>query len=138
MHRARTRERMEECLRKSCPCLRTLWDRMFKTEKKTDGLERKVSNSDPDREQRYNPSPSAHKLPKPGEPEDSEVYVALWAFEARDHTELSFVAGDRFRIRQRTGDWWTADRLDKSGDVIGTGVVPYNYLERADSATVQP
>lgn len=138
MHRARTRERMEECLRKSCPCLRTLWDRMFKTEKKTDGLERKVSNSDPDRGQRYNTSPSAHKLPKPGEPEHSEVYVALWAFEARDHTELSFVAGDRFRIRQRTGDWWTADRLDESGDVIGTGVVPYNYLERADSATVQP
>lgn len=135
---------MGECLRRTCPCLRTLWDRMFKTEKRTDEFERNGSNSghfkqdsDPDPEQRYKTSPSAYKQPQPVASEDSAVYVALWAFEARDNNELSFVAGDRFRVRQHTGDWWIADKLDANGYVIGTGVVPHNYLERAESIMVQ-
>ncbi|MCJ8741717.1 hypothetical protein PDJAM_G00073800 [Pangasius djambal] len=128
---------MEECLNRSCPCLRSLWDRLFKKEKRNDALERKGSNSshfkpDSDPEQRYNAPPQFVAS------EEGAVYVALWAFEARDTDELSFDAGDRFRVAKRAGDWWTAAKLDASGRVLATGVVPHNYLERAESVTLQP
>lgn len=136
---------MEECLNRSCPCLRSLWDRVFTSEKKTDELERKASNSshfkpdsNPDSDQRYKTSPRAHTLPQPVAPEDSAVYTAVWAFEARDTDELSFDAGDRFHVVARAGDWWTASKLDASGLVLATGIVPHNYLERADSVKSQP
>lgn len=136
---------MEECLNRSCPCLRSLWERVFKSEKKTDGLERKSStssqfkpDSDPDSDQRYKTSPRAHTLPQPVASEDSAVYTALWAFDARDNDELSFSAGDRFRVVTRAGDWWTANKLDASGLVLATGVVPHIYLERSDSVKSQP
>lgn len=124
---------MEVCLNRSCPCLRSLWDRIFKSEKVNEGLERKGSNGDlrtvaseRDLEQRYKPL------------EESAIYVALWAFEARDSDELSFEAGDRFRVVRREGDWWTAAKLDASGRVLATGVVPHNFLGRAESITSQP
>ncbi|KAK3547581.1 hypothetical protein QTP86_025479 [Hemibagrus guttatus] len=126
---------MEECLTRSCPCLRSLWDRIFKSEKMNDGLERKGSNGDlrpvaseQDLEQRYKTLPL----------EDSAIYVALWAFEARDSDELSFDAGDRFRVVRRDGDWWTAAKLDSGGSVLATGVVPHNFLERTESVKSQP
>ncbi|KAI5095852.1 protein-tyrosine kinase 6 [Silurus meridionalis] len=110
---------MEECLKRSCPCLRALWDRLFKSEKR----DKTKGDSNEDGKQ---------------ESGDSAVYMALWAFEARDTDELSFDAGDRFRIVRRTGDWWTAAKLDPSGCVLAAGIVPHNYLERADSVTSQP
>ncbi|XP_027000875.1 protein-tyrosine kinase 6b [Tachysurus fulvidraco] len=126
---------MEGCLNRSCPCLRALWERIFKSEKKNDGLEGKSSNGDQritdsglDLEERYKTLPS----------EESTVYVALWAFEARDNDELSFDTGDRFRIVRREGDWWIAAKLDANGRVLATGVVPHNFLERAESVTLQP
>lgn len=136
---------MEECLKRSCPCLQALWDRVFKSKKTNDGLERKASNSsylkpdsDVESEQRYKRSPRAHRDPQPVASEGSAVYAALWAFEARDTDELSFDAGDRFLIVKRAGDWWTASKLDASGRVLATGIVPHNYLERAQSVTSQP
>ncbi|TSM04907.1 Protein-tyrosine kinase 6 [Bagarius yarrelli] len=126
---------MEECLNRSCPCLRSLWDRIFKSEKRNDALERKSSSadqckveSDGNVAQRYETKPS----------EKSAVYMALWDFEARDSDELSFNAGDQFRVVKRAGDWWTAAKLDPSGRVLATGILPYNYLERAESITSQP
>ncbi|XP_017343244.1 protein-tyrosine kinase 6b [Ictalurus punctatus] len=133
---------MEDCLKRSCPCLRSLWDRMFKSDKKNE-LQRKSSNSgpiksvsDPDSEQRYNTSPSEYKT-QPVDPERA-VYIAIWAFEARDTDELSFDAGDRFRVVVRSGDWWTASKLDPSGCVLATGIVPRNFLDRAESVSSQP
>lgn len=122
-------------MNRSCPCLRSLWERIFKSKKRNDGLERKGTNgdqciagSDGDLEQRYKTLPSG----------ESAVYVALWAFDAREPDELSFHAGDQFCVVRRTGDWWTAAKLDPSGRVLATGVVPYNFLERAESVTPQP
>lgn len=136
---------MEGCLNTSCPCFRSLWERMFKSEKGNDGLERNVSNSchfkpdrDPNSEEHYKTSPNPYKLTQPVAPKESAVYMALWAFEARDTDELSFNAGDRFWVVKRAGDWWTANKLDASGRVLGTGVVPHNYLERAESVCSQP
>lgn len=128
-------------MNRSCPCLRSLWERMFTREKASDGLERKVSSGrikqdsddDGDPEQRYNSSPSA-RAPAA----DSDVYMAQWAFHARDTDELSFDAGDRFHVVKRAGDWWTVDKLDTSGRVLVTGVVPHNYLSRAELDVPQP
>ncbi|XP_026776339.2 protein-tyrosine kinase 6b isoform X2 [Pangasianodon hypophthalmus] len=114
---------MEECLNRSCPCLRSLWDRMFKKDKSNVGLERKGSNSGDF---------------KPDSDPEGAVYIALWAFQARDSDELSFDAGERFRVVTRAGDWWTAAKLDASGRVLATGVVPRSYLERAESVKLQP
>lgn len=115
---------------------------MFKSDKKNE-LQRKSSNSgpiksvsDPDSEQRYNTSPSEYKT-QPVDPERA-VYIAIWAFEARDTDELSFDAGDRFRVVVRSGDWWTASKLDPSGCVLATGIVPRNFLDRAESVSSQP
>ncbi|XP_076840701.1 protein-tyrosine kinase 6b [Brachyhypopomus gauderio] len=132
---------MGECLRRTCPCLRTCWDRIFKnstpdefggkgdTGRTVDGVNNKLENnmSDP----RYGPA-SVH------EPVDNAVFTALWAFEARADEELSFEAGDMFKMVSCSGDWWTAHKLDSCGCVLATGIVPYNYLERGESVASQP
>lgn len=118
---------------------------MFTSEKRNDGLERKGSNSahanpesDPNSEPRYKTSPNPYKLMPPVASGESAMYRASWAFEARDTDELSFDAGDLLRVVKRAGDWWIANKLDASGCVLGTGVVPHNYLERAESVSSQP
>lgn len=140
--RVRAEGHMEGYLSTSCPCLRSLWERMFKSEKGNDGLEREDSNfkpgRDPNSEERYKTTPNPYKLTQPVASKESAVYMALWAFEARDTDELSFNAGDRFCVMKRAGDWWTANKLDASGRVLGTGVVPHSYLERAESVGPQP
>ncbi|XP_066526592.1 protein-tyrosine kinase 6b [Hoplias malabaricus] len=62
-------------------------------------------------------------------PTTGAVYTALWGFEARAEEELSFRAGDRFRILESSGDWWTAEKIDPFGKALDTGFVPYNYLQ---------
>uniref|UniRef100_A0A3B4B363 non-specific protein-tyrosine kinase n=1 Tax=Periophthalmus magnuspinnatus TaxID=409849 RepID=A0A3B4B363_9GOBI len=57
------------------------------------------------------------------------IYVAMWPFEARSEDEMSFDKGDLFDVLSRNGDWWKARRIDKNGRVLGTGIVPSNYLE---------
>ncbi|XP_062871906.1 protein-tyrosine kinase 6b [Trichomycterus rosablanca] len=135
---------MEDCLRKSCPCLRSLWDRMFGGAG-TGGLTVKnvnATDSAENSEKRYHTCKPLPQIPQSEAPSSSSnpspVYVALWAFEARDNAELSFEEGDRFLILQRNGQWWTAEKLNKTGQVIDTGIVPYNYIERADSISSQP
>lgn len=133
---------MEGGSNRRCPCLWSLWDRMRslcnRSEKGHEELERRDAESKPDNgppgEGRYSENPSATSVP----PEESTVYMALWGFKAGDTDEMSFEAGDRFLIVKRGGDWWTADKLDVSGRVLATGVVPHNYLERAEAFTRQP
>ncbi|AWP10011.1 putative protein-tyrosine kinase 6 [Scophthalmus maximus] len=66
------------------------------------------------------------------------IYTAVWQFAARHEDELSFQEGDRFSVVSRSGDWWTARRIDKNGRVLDTGIVPNNYLVRAESLQTQP
>lgn len=66
------------------------------------------------------------------------MYTALWPFESRHADELSFQEGDLFSVIRRNGDWWSARRIDKNGRVLDTGIVPSNYLVRAESLEMQP
>lgn len=81
--------------------------------------------------------------PVPGPDKDrpadgGSIYTALWSFEARHRAELSFQEGDLFRVVSRSGDWWTARRIDQNGCLLDSGIVPFNYLERAESVRIQP
>lgn len=93
----------EDCLRTGCPCLGSLWDRIFKKDR------------DPP--------------PAPGGP----VYTAMWSCEAGHPDELSFLRGDLFTVLNSTGDWWEVRKIDRSGRVLDTGIVPSNYLTKTES-----
>lgn len=80
------------------------------------------------------PSPA----PQDRVPESGAIYTALWSFEARHTDELSFQEGDMFSVVDRNGDWWKARRIDKNGCILDTGIVPKNYLDRAESLQMQP
>lgn len=73
--------------------------------------------------------------PAPG---SSSVYTALWGFESRHPDELSFQEGDLFSVGSRAGEWWTARRIDGNGRVLDSGIVPSNYLVRAEPLHTQP
>lgn len=122
---------MDECLRKACPCLEALWQRIFSNKKASPGGEG-GGRSDGDGEQRP-PSPPQDRVPEGG-----SIYTAVWGFESRQTDELSFQKGDLFSVLSRSGDWWTARRIDANGRVLDTGVVPSNYLARAESLQMQP
>ncbi|XP_038577649.1 protein-tyrosine kinase 6b isoform X3 [Micropterus salmoides] len=135
---------MGECLQKSCPCLESLWQRIFKDKKASpgggDGV---VSGSGGGRERGSDGRgeerpPSPCPGPADSVPESSSIYTAVWPFEARHKDELSFQEGDLFNVISRKGDWWTARRIDKNGCVLDTGIVPNNYLVRAESLEMQP
>lgn len=65
------------------------------------------------------------------------IYKALWPFEARAQEEISFAENDLFRVTERAGDWWKAEKL-ADGVVVGSGVVPYNYLVKVETLDAQP
>ncbi|CAJ1084363.1 protein-tyrosine kinase 6b [Xyrichtys novacula] len=118
---------MGECLRRACPCLNPLWDRIC--------LEKKPSPA-PAPTPITAPAPTPAPAPKP--PVSHSIYTALWGFESRHPDELSFKEGDMFNVINRNGDWWTARKIDKNGCVLDTGIVPQNYLTRAESLQMQP
>ncbi|KAM9351095.1 protein-tyrosine kinase 6b [Symphorus nematophorus] len=139
---------MGECLQKACPCLEGLWQRIFKkpapgppggggggggggdTSSKGGGVETPSPRPSP-----VTPLPP---LDRPPEDVSGSVYTALWPFESRHTDELSFQEGDLFTVTSRNGDWWTARRIDKNGRLLDTGIVPCNYLARAESLEEQP
>ncbi|XP_041655762.1 protein-tyrosine kinase 6b [Cheilinus undulatus] len=135
---------MGECLRRVCPCLESLWDRIF--EKKTEGSGGGGGGGGLSRghgvgSEEGSPIPVPVVPPKPKQEranDSSSIYMALWSFDARHHEELSFQEGDLFSVMNRTGDWWMARRIDKNGRVLDTGIVPMNYLTRAESLQMQP
>ncbi|KAK5863959.1 hypothetical protein PBY51_000940 [Eleginops maclovinus] len=135
---------MGECLRKACPCLETLWQRIFSDKKP--GAEGEGGSMPISKEGGCGGSgrdgTGGLRPPCPGPqdkvPESGCIYRALWSFESRHPDELSFTEGDLFSVITRTGDWWTARRIDKNGRVLDTGVVPQNYLDRAESLQTQP
>ncbi|XP_078144297.1 protein-tyrosine kinase 6-like [Centroberyx gerrardi] len=122
---------MGESLRKACPCLEALWQRLFGDKKAGGGGGGGGGGGDGGRA----PSPSPpQKVEKPGE---NSIYTALWSFEARHPDELSFRQGDLFNVISRTGDWWTARKIDQNGRVLNDGIVPNNYLARGESVDAQ-
>ncbi|KAI7794372.1 putative protein-tyrosine kinase 6-like [Triplophysa rosa] len=138
---------MGECLRKTCPCLQTLWDRIYgpssdagENSVKADGgwtgdVSSITVNSGSESVGRYARPVSAIQ---PNRKTDNAVYTALWDFEAREVEELSFKAGDIFQIVSRSGDWWSARKTDMNGCILVTGFVPRNYLARVESVDSQP
>ncbi|XP_018538383.1 protein-tyrosine kinase 6b [Lates calcarifer] len=142
---------MGECLRRACPCLESLWQRIF-SDKKTrgEGGGGGVSGgsegggggagSSDSGGQVSSPAPALlpPKPPPEKATESGSIYTAVWPFEARHEDELSFQEGDLFSVISRNGDWWTARMIDKNGRVLNTGIVPNNYLARAESLKMQP
>lgn len=126
---------MGECLRKACPCLEALWQRIFSDKKASPGGGGGGGggSSDGGGEQRPPSPPSQERVPESG-----SIYTAIWAFDSRHTDELSFRVGDLFSVIGRNGDWWTARRIDANGRVLDTGIVPSNYLARAESLEMQP
>ncbi|XP_058498239.1 protein-tyrosine kinase 6b isoform X2 [Solea solea] len=130
---------MGECLRTTCPCLETLWQRIFsdKTSPSGQGGGEKDSSTDCKGDESAQ-SPGTPVPPQEKGPESGSIYTALWSFEGRHKDELSFQAGDLFNVISRSGDWWTARKIDMNGCVLDTGKVPYNYLSRAEPMRSQP
>uniref|UniRef100_A0A8B9LTR8 Tyrosine-protein kinase n=1 Tax=Astyanax mexicanus TaxID=7994 RepID=A0A8B9LTR8_ASTMX len=127
---------MGQCCRCSCPWLTALWDRCFDKRRDVEP----GGKSEPSKPETEDMDPVLnHTQPDPATGAAGAVYTALWSFESREEHELSFQVGDRFRIVKSSGDWWTAEKIDSSGTVLDTGIVPYNYLEiEGDAVDSQP
>lgn len=124
---------MGHWLRTSCPCLQTLWDRIYGPAGDA-GVKAGDAPGGTEPVGRYARPVSAIQ------PRNTEhvLYTALWDFEARDVEELSFKAGDVFHIVRRSGDWWSARKTDTNGCVVTAGFVPRNYVARLESVESQP
>ncbi|KAL2104315.1 hypothetical protein ACEWY4_001183 [Coilia grayii] len=132
---------MGETGRKLCPCLQTLWDRCFRKSGDSEGGSGKGEDGSDSKSMDNSATTTSHytmhsfnrtSQPNPG------IYRALWSFEARAEEELSFNVGDVFKVVNRAGDWWTAQKLDRNGRTLATGIVPFNYLACGETDDVQP
>lgn len=133
---------MDERLRRACPCLEKLWQRIFGDKKSSPaagaagrtGADNAAYNDDVEAQSPVLTPPQAEeKLSESG-----AIYTAVWSFEARHQDELSFQEGDIFSVFDRNGDWCTAQKIDNNGRVLDTGIVPIYYLSKAESLRTQP
>uniref|UniRef100_A0A9L0S9F1 Tyrosine-protein kinase n=1 Tax=Equus caballus TaxID=9796 RepID=A0A9L0S9F1_HORSE len=66
----------------------------------------------------------------PAGPGGVTTFVALYDYESRTETDLSFKKGERLQIVNNTeGDWWLAHSLSTGQ----TGYIPSNYVAPSDS-----
>ncbi|XP_026188787.1 protein-tyrosine kinase 6-like isoform X2 [Mastacembelus armatus] len=133
---------MGECPRRACPCLETLWQRIF-SKKKSPGEGGGGDDSQRDRNSSTDGGEDRvpnRASPQPQEitPENVSIYTAVWPFKARHENELSFQEGDLFSVISRSGDWWNVRKIDENGRLLDIGIVPNNYLARAESLEMQP
>nr|XP_057906864.1 protein-tyrosine kinase 6b [Doryrhamphus excisus] len=113
---------MAECLRRICPAL---WSKIHGDRKSPP----QAAEDGDKQQQQQNPEP----LPQsPAEEEDGSTFSAMWDFQGRNPNELSFQEGDLFRVQSRIDDWWTVDKIDETGSVLDTGLVPSNYLKKKE------
>nr|5I11_A Chain A, Proto-oncogene tyrosine-protein kinase Src [Gallus gallus] len=57
------------------------------------------------------------------------TFVALYDYESRTETDLSFKKGERLQIVNNSeGDWWLAHSLTTGR----TGYIPSNYVAPSD------
>ncbi|XP_070765840.1 protein-tyrosine kinase 6-like [Enoplosus armatus] len=138
---------MGERLRKACPCLEALWQRIFSDKKAAPGSAGGAAaggagagGAAAGAAGQGGSGGAEERPPTPQErgTESGSIYTAVWSFEARHQDELTFQEGDLFSVTSRDGVWWTARRIDKNGCVLDTGFVPNNYLVRAESLRMQP
>ncbi|PIC17974.1 hypothetical protein B9Z55_024025 [Caenorhabditis nigoni] len=79
----------------------------------------------------YRPPQEIHQAPRG----HMEIVVALYAFDASSHEELSFSKGERLTIvdhPEHDPDWWLAQNAQGS-----SGLVPRNYIEVIDDSAVE-
>lgn len=112
---------MGQCLRKACPCLLPLCQRIFGQDKADGG-----------------PGGSERRDSEPPPPGSGSIYRALWDFRSRQESELCFQEGDLFKVLSRGDGWWSVRRIDSKGRVLDSGLVPGNYLAPAESIQTQP
>ncbi|KAM7405329.1 hypothetical protein PAMP_012599 [Pampus punctatissimus] len=131
---------MGECLRKACPCLEALWQRIFKDKNASPERKEGIDSGFDCEDEPSSPSPAPSTLERAAgrAAESGAIFTALWPFESRHSDELSFQEGELFSIISRNGGWWSARKIDKNGRVMGVGVVPSNYLARAESLEMEP
>uniref|UniRef100_A0A8B9WSA8 Tyrosine-protein kinase n=1 Tax=Bos mutus grunniens TaxID=30521 RepID=A0A8B9WSA8_BOSMU len=73
---------------------------------------------------------SARCVRLPAGPGGVTTFVALYDYESRTETDLSFKKGERLQIVNNTeGDWWLAHSLSTGQ----TGYIPSNYVAPSDS-----
>uniref|UniRef100_G3P7N7 Tyrosine-protein kinase n=1 Tax=Gasterosteus aculeatus aculeatus TaxID=481459 RepID=G3P7N7_GASAC len=128
---------MAECVRKACPCLGALWQRIFSDKKPPPAAEGDAGGDGEVEVSSADDEPRTPITASDAVPEGGSMFRALWAFESRHQDELSFQEGDLFTVVNRSGDWWSARKIEKNGRVLETGIVPKNYLERAESLQMQ-
>eukprot|EP01147_Barroeca_monosierra_P008492 gene8492-962_t len=77
----------------------------------------------------HRPLPSTPQKP-PVEQQDSNVFVALYNYDARTPDDLTFKKGDEMQIiNNKDGDWWKA-KLMSTGKI---GFIPSNYVAEKQS-----
>lgn len=113
---------MGQCLRKACPCLLSLRQRIFGPDKPpADGTD----------------GGSGRRDAEPP-PDSGPIYRALWAFVAQQSDQLSFQEGDLFQVLSRRDDWWSVRRIQANGRALDSGLVPGNYLALLEACETQP
>ncbi|XP_041061117.1 tyrosine-protein kinase SRK3-like isoform X1 [Carcharodon carcharias] len=119
---------MAKALRSVCPCLNSVWDVIFASERNSEGQREKDL-----------PSPRNSLLADSQETRHI-VYMALYDFRARTSDELSFRAGDEFEILndddRSSGTWWFARKRNRSNGEC-TGYIPYNYVAKKESLATE-
>ncbi|XDC57723.1 hypothetical protein R6Z07M_008905 [Ovis aries] len=87
--------------------------------------------------------PDPPQLPAP-EPERSQgqFFVALFDYQARTAEDLSFHAGDKLQVLDKSHEgWWLARHLEKRADSAGQqlqGYIPSNYVAEDRSLQAEP
>lgn len=90
----------------------------------------------PDKEDERNPPPLSP-------PDHARIFVALFDYQARTDEDLSFRAGDKLEVLDKSQEsWWVARLLVKNGFARPghkqQGYVPANYVAPDQSIEAEP
>ena len=87
------------------------------------------------------PAPSPAHIPSPNRNDSlvtggsTNIFVALYDYEARTDEDLSFRKGEKLEILDDTqGDWWYA----RSKNTRKEGYIPSNYVAKLKSLESEP
>ncbi|XP_056283407.1 tyrosine-protein kinase Blk [Pseudoliparis swirei] len=65
--------------------------------------------------------------------DNDEVFVAQHDFKGTNDSDLPFKKGDKLKVLQENGEWWVAKSLATGQE----GLIPWNYVARADTLEVE-
>ncbi|XP_059396727.1 tyrosine-protein kinase SRK3-like [Carassius carassius] len=108
---------METCCRSCMPCLKTLWDCIW-PEFYYPNVARPAEIRTVSGDIRDIRVPAPKKKP-------TQLYAALFDFEARSEGELTVKEGDKLSVIEKRGDYVFAKKLTGS---LESGLVPANYV----------